>query len=71
MIQILKDFSLKATNNKNRRIMKKTYIKPEMELVEEDMYQPLLTESLPMDDTEVDTGDILAPDMTLFVIWSD
>jgi hypothetical protein len=71
LIQILKDFSQKATNNKNRRIMKKTYIKPEMELVEEDMYQPLLTESLPMDDTEVDTGDILAPDMTLFVIWSD
>ena len=51
--------------------MKKTYIKPEMELVEEDMYQPLLTESLPLDDTEVDTGDILAPDMTLSVIWSD
>ena len=48
-------------------IMKKTYFKPEMELVEEDMYQSLLTGSLPLDDEDTITGsgEILAPDMEL------
>ena len=43
--------------------MKKTYINPEMEIVEIKM-QALLTGSLPLiDDETVDTGDVLAPEL--------
>ena len=43
--------------------MKKIYICPEMEVVELDMFQPILAGSLPMSDTpEIeDPNDILAP----------
>ena len=43
--------------------MKKTYICPEMDVVELDMFQPILTGSLPLNDTiEVDDPeDILSP----------
>ena len=43
--------------------MKKTYINPEMEVVELNMIQPLMTTSMPLvDDTSIDdAGDILAP----------
>ena len=43
--------------------MKKTYINPEMEIVEIKM-QALLAGSLPLiDDETVDTGDVLAPEL--------
>ena len=47
----------------NSRIMKKIYICPEMEVVELDMFQPILAGSLPMSDTPEITNenDILAP----------
>lgn len=47
--------------------MKKTYFKPEMEVVDINTFQPLLAGSVGMDlnnGTEIDnSGDILAPDM--------
>ena len=52
--------------------MKKIYICPEMEVVELDMFQPILAGSLPMSETEItDENDILAPglgddDLSLF-----
>ena len=43
--------------------MKKKYFAPEMEIVELDMLQPILTSSLPLTDTEIDNSeDILAPE---------
>ena len=46
--------------------MKKIYMTPEMEIVELDMLQPILTGSLPMvsdPGSEIDnSGDILAPE---------
>ena len=46
--------------------MKKRYIAPEMDVVELDMFQPILTGSLPMSETEVtDENDILAPGLGL------
>jgi hypothetical protein len=41
--------------------MKKTYIHPEMEIVEVQS-QVLLAGSLPLSDTEVNAGEVLAPD---------
>ena len=43
--------------------MKKTYINPEMEVVELNMIQPLMTTSMPLvDDVTIDDAeDILAP----------
>lgn len=42
--------------------MKKIYLTPEMEIVELDMFQPILAGSLPMSDTEIeDPNEILAP----------
>ena len=43
--------------------MKKIYINPEMEVVELNMIQPLMTTSMPLvDDTTIDDADdILAP----------
>ena len=54
--------------------MKKIYIAPEMDVVELDMFQPILAGSLPMSETEItDENDILAPglgdeDLSLFGI---
>ena len=49
--------------------MKKTYIKPEMEVVDINMFQPLLagSESMNLNDTpEVDDpNDILAPELDM------
>ena len=47
--------------------MKKTYFAPEMEVVELDMFQPILAGSLPLNDTpEVENpDDILAPGLGL------
>ena len=42
--------------------MKKIYLTPEMEVVELDMFQPILAGSLPMSETEItDESEILAP----------
>ncbi len=42
--------------------MKKTYFKPEMEVVDINTFQPLLAGSLPKSDTEItDPNEILAP----------
>ena len=42
--------------------MKKIYLTPEMEVVELDMFQPILAGSLPMSETEItDENEILAP----------
>ena len=47
--------------------MKKIYLAPEMEIVELDMIQPILTSSLPLNDTtEIDNPeDILAPGLNI------
>ena len=47
--------------------MKKIYIAPEMDVVELDMFQPILAGSLPVsDDPQVtDENDILAPGLGL------
>ena len=46
--------------------MKKTYFKPEMEVVDINTFQPLLAGSLPKSDTEIkDPNEILAPDMDI------
>ena len=49
--------------------MKKKYFAPEMEIVELDMLQPILTSSLPMvsdPGSEIDdSGDILAPGLNI------
>ena len=37
--------------------MKKIYMTPEMEIVELDMLQPILTSSLPLTDTEIDNSE--------------
>ena len=58
MNRILKDFSPKATNNKNRRIMKKKYFAPEMEIVLLENHQTLLAGSLDINNTDASvTGD--------------
>ena len=48
-------------------MMKKIYIAPEMDVVELDMLQPILTGSLPLDNTQEveDPNDILAPGLGL------
>ena len=48
-------------------MMKKIYIAPEMDVVELDMFQPILTGSLPLDNTQEveDPNDILAPGLGL------
>ena len=47
--------------------MKKKYFAPEMDVVELDMFQPILTGSLPLDSTQQieDPEDILAPGLGL------
>ena len=47
--------------------MKKTYFKPEMEVVDINMFQPLLAGSVEImnNDTEIESGDILAPEIDM------
>ena len=60
----MNNFSLKATNNKNRRIMKKQYFAPEMEIVDINVNQQLLAGSTPVLGGDLEGGDpILAPEM--------
>ena len=42
----MKNFSLKAINNKKDKIMKKQYMTPEMEILEADLQQVLLAGSV-------------------------
>lgn len=41
--------------------MKKTYIAPEMEVFEQKITQPLMTTSLGVYDTEINSDEMLAP----------
>ncbi len=47
--------------------MKKIYIAPEMDVVELDMFQPILTGSLPLDSSQQveDPEEILAPGFSI------
>ena len=49
--------------------MKKTYIKPEMEVVDINTFQPLLAGSVTDlntdSDVEIESGDILAPELDM------
>ena len=49
--------------------MKKTYFKPEMEVVDINMFQPLLAGSVTDlntdSDVEIESGDILAPEIDM------
>ena len=47
--------------------MKKRYFAPEMDVVELDMFQPILAGSLPLDNTQEveDPNEILAPGLGL------
>lgn len=45
--------------------MKKKYIAPEMELIEQEMTQPLMTTSLDVYDEEITGGEMLAPELDI------
>ena len=45
--------------------MKKKYIAPEMEIIEQEMTQPLMTTSLGVYDTEITSGEMLAPELDI------
>ena len=49
--------------------MKKTYICPEMDVVKLNAYQPLLTESLPVNSGTINSGDVLSPEFDFD--WDD
>lgn len=51
--------------------MKKTYLKPEMQVVNLNRLQPLMITSLPQGNGTVSTDDVLAPDFPSELTFED